>query len=148
MTAPPGLDDHGPGDASSGVLPPVLRSWCVHGALQSNSNTISTVAMKTGTCEGRPDHCSVLVLTECQVSNRGSYVRIACARFGAVLRGSEEISGGPAQSGLRGNQKWRWHLACCSERRPLTASHLPDLRVDLIRRAQRRHHCSLTVFCV
>jgi hypothetical protein len=41
ITARAGLDDHGPGNAGSGVLPPVLRSWCVQRALHSNSNTSS-----------------------------------------------------------------------------------------------------------
>ena len=66
------LDDHGPGNASSGVLPLVLLSWSVHGPLNSNSNTSLAGATKTDTYEGRPDHCTVLALTSVKRSTQGA----------------------------------------------------------------------------
>jgi hypothetical protein len=39
--------------------------------------------MKTDTCEGRPDHCSVSALTVCQAFNR---VTIATAMYREVVQ--------------------------------------------------------------
>ena len=75
--------------------------------------------MKTDTSEGRADHCSVLALTGCQVSNTGSYVRVACVlrdpcwTTGAadktkldqatkrVERGAEQVGQGQVSLGFR-----------------------------------------------